>query len=190
MENLSRQKSYLRKRIKDQQHRWVNDPSRTTWDQQIVTNLSSLMPKGQGVGAAFVSLSDEPKIWPEVAQRTKWRWALPKMTGQELEFLSVSGVEDLKPGLFGVREPDEVHCPKVTIQALELFCIPGLAFDSSGARLGRGKGFYDRALGQVRGLKIGVCYNSQFLNEVIPMEDHDVRMDYVVTEKNIHKVKA
>lgn len=190
MENLSELKSLLRKRVKNQQENWVKHPERNSWDRQIRNNILTLIPKATGLGAAFVSLADEPKIWPELANDSVWQWTLPKMTGSDLEFLRADSGSDLKTGNFGVQEPVDYQGATVSLVDVDLVCVPGLAFDQSGARLGRGKGFYDRVLGRCRGLKIGVCYSSQFLSESVPTEAHDVRMNFVVTEKLIHKVKA
>lgn len=62
--------------------------------------------------------------------------------------------------------------------------IPGLGFDSSGFRLGRGKGYYDRYLLGKTSLKIGLTFDSLFLSE-IPCGDHDIQMDVVITESGV-----
>ena len=53
---------------------------------------------------------------------------------------------------------------------------------AAGARMGRGRGYYDKYLSQpgFRGVKAGVCYAHQLVGE-LPVEPHDVFMDYVVT---------
>jgi 5-formyltetrahydrofolate cyclo-ligase len=77
----------------------------------------------------------------------------------------------------------ELHFEEVLPNAI---LIPGLSFDSTGSRLGRGKGYYDRYLQNFEGLKIGICYSFQLV-EKITSEDHDVKMDYIVTENKILK---
>lgn len=64
--------------------------------------------------------------------------------------------------------------------------VPGLAFTKDGARLGRGKGFYDRYLERHDVFKIGVCQERQIF-ETIETEEHDALMDVVITEENIYK---
>lgn len=66
----------------------------------------------------------------------------------------------------------------------EVILIPGLGFTESGVRLGRGKGFYDKYLSHYRGVKIGICFSLQ-LEEMLPSEEHDVNLDYIVTEEKI-----
>lgn len=89
--------------------------------------------------------------------------------------------------MFGIREPDPEQWPAADIQTIDLALIPGLAFDRSGNRLGRGKGFYDRLLGSpgFRALKIGIV-TERFLLPEIPVEAHDIRMDLVLTESSLH----
>ena len=66
--------------------------------------------------------------------------------------------------------------------AVELIVVPGVAFDSEGNRMGRGRGFYDRLLKSTpRAAKVGVAYDFQMLDH-IATEPHDVRMDRVITE--------
>ncbi len=63
--------------------------------------------------------------------------------------------------------------------------VPGLAFDRSGNRLGRGGGHYDRFLarpGMDQALKIGACWSLQLVDEV-PVEDHDIGVDWVCHER-------
>jgi 5-formyltetrahydrofolate cyclo-ligase len=86
---------------------------------------------------------------------------------------------DFVQGPFGTREPAQ-NQPEVLLKQLDLALVPGLGFDARGRRLGRGKGFYDRILAQVAGLKWGVAWDEQIVDEV-PVESHDVILDCVVT---------
>jgi 5-formyltetrahydrofolate cyclo-ligase len=65
---------------------------------------------------------------------------------------------------------------------VELIVVPGVAFDPTGNRMGRGRGFYDRLLKSTpNAMKVGVAYDFQLLDK-IPVEPHDVPMDSVITE--------
>ena len=65
----------------------------------------------------------------------------------------------------------------------DLVIVPGLAFDPTGARLGRGKGYYDRWLGANPAVKtLGVCFSCQIL-EKLPAEPHDAHVDAILTEQ-------
>lgn len=69
------------------------------------------------------------------------------------------------------------------LEEIDLFFVPGLAFDHQCRRLGRGAGFYDRVLSNSKALKIGVSWSVQVSAESLPEEDHDIRMDACVNEK-------
>ncbi|HLK12053.1 MAG TPA: 5-formyltetrahydrofolate cyclo-ligase [Candidatus Binatia bacterium] len=66
-----------------------------------------------------------------------------------------------------------------------VFVVPGVAFDARGARLGRGRGWYDRALVRhPRALRVGLAFELQVV-EAVPEEAWDVRMDAVATEARL-----
>jgi len=67
-----------------------------------------------------------------------------------------------------------------------LILIPGLGFSAQGARLGRGKGFFDKYLENYKGMKIGICFKEQVF-ETIPTERHDQLVDIVVTDGKIFR---
>jgi 5-formyltetrahydrofolate cyclo-ligase len=96
------------------------------------------------------------------------------------EFARVRGRNQLHRGRFGVEEPAE-ECEFVPGHSLDMTFVPGVAFSRAGVRLGRGKGFYDRLLEGNTGQIVGVCSNSQLLDE-IPAEEWDVPMARVITE--------
>ena len=65
------------------------------------------------------------------------------------------------------------------LQAVDLVVVPGVAFDRSGHRLGRGRGFYDRFLPKLRAFKMGLCFSFQYL-DTLPVGPEDVPMDEVI----------
>ena len=66
--------------------------------------------------------------------------------------------------------------------------VPGVAFDRTGNRLGRGGGYYDRFLSGFQGVTAAVAFSFQLLDQ-IPIEKHDIPVDLVVTPQNILKVR-
>ena len=87
--------------------------------------------------------------------------------------------KDLRAGKLAIREPED-HCVAISLKQLDLILVPGVAFDRDGRRLGRGKGFYDRLLSPVTGIKCGVGFDFQ-VREQLPEEPHDVRLDCIMT---------
>ena len=106
---------------------------------------------------------------------------LPVVKGDELELHLYEGEASLKEGAFGIMEPTgPLFAPK-HYDEIELAVIPGMAFDSAGHRLGRGKGYYDRLLPHLKAAKlIGICFSFQFLDEV-PAEAHDISVCKVIS---------
>lgn len=102
---------------------------------------------------------------------------LPVVKGDDLELCSYSTIDDLAIGAYGILEP--VGTPFREYDKIDLVIVPGVAFDSSGCRLGRGKGYYDRLLPKIAAPKIGICFPFQLVDE-IPTEELDVRMDQVI----------
>ncbi len=94
---------------------------------------------------------------------------------------------DIAPGSRGIPEPLSALRRKLFKSDLEVIVCPGVAFDNQGGRLGRGHGYYDTFLYELRGRVpiIGLAYDCQILQERLPFEYHDVVMDHIVTESGI-----
>jgi len=93
--------------------------------------------------------------------------------------------EDLIVGPLGLRQPAVQQARFEESASLDLIIVPGLAFTSTGDRIGMGGGYYDRFLAEVGATKIGLV-NEQLLLDTIPHADHDITMDFVVTEEAVY----
>jgi 5-formyltetrahydrofolate cyclo-ligase len=91
---------------------------------------------------------------------------------------------DLATGKFGILEPRPEAIRPAALDQIGAVLVPGLAFDGTGNRLGRGFGHFDRLLRQTSGVKIALAFDFQVLDEV-PAEAHDVRLDFIVTETRV-----
>ncbi len=85
----------------------------------------------------------------------------------------------LTKGAFSVTEPSKIV--PADMSKTDVVLVPGIAFDLSGNRVGFGKGCYDRLLKDTAAVKVGLCYDYQICPE-IPADEHDVRMDLLITE--------
>jgi len=100
----------------------------------------------------------------------------------------LTDLSELVSGTWGILEPPKSQwyhpARHISPQSLDLIMVPGVAFDRDGGRLGHGAGYYDRLLQQVRKdtYLAGVCFESQLCDHIV-MEDHDVYMNAVLTEK-------
>lgn len=95
--------------------------------------------------------------------------------------------EDLARNKFGYLEPIFDRIIRVEPEEIDLIIAPGVVFDKSFNRIGYGKGYYDRILAKKRKdtKTIAVAYEFQVLDN-IPAEEHDIKMDKIVTEENIY----
>lgn len=106
---------------------------------------------------------------------------LPRVNGVNLELLPYEQTR-LHLGAFHIEEPtgDDLVDPA----SIDMIIVPAVALDHNRNRLGRGKGFYDRLLRDLRATTIGVAYDFQLLNDLLPVEPHDVALDFVITESH------
>ncbi len=91
---------------------------------------------------------------------------------------------DLKLNSFGYYEP--VSIMPVDPEEIDLVIVPGVVFDKQLNRIGFGKGYYDKILIKLKpsAVKIAVAHEFQVF-ELIPTEEHDIKMDMIITEKSI-----
>jgi 5-formyltetrahydrofolate cyclo-ligase len=131
----------------------------------------------------FAPLPRELDIWPllETALSDGKTVGLPRFD-PALKLYRTSRIlhpsRDVHIGNFGIREPGP-DCGELPSQ-LDVILVPGMAFDLHGRRLGRGKGFYDRLLAEVRGTTCAVAFDEQIV-DAVPVEPHDVHLDYILT---------
>lgn len=109
--------------------------------------------------------------------------ALPvAAAGQALTFRSWRPGEQLIAGEFGAREPGR----KAAARRPAVLVVPLVAFDIRGGRLGRGGGFYDRTLAELKAagpvVAAGIAFSAQRV-PAVPLEPHDQRLDWIVTEE-------
>ncbi len=129
----------------------------------------------------YYSLPDELTT---VSTLNRWQDAgrqvyLPRVNGDLLDIMPYVP-DNMAKGAFGINEPMEgvVAAPG----CIDMVIVPGVAFDCECNRLGRGRGFYDRLLSGMRPgvVTVGVGYDFQLIDHV-PVEEHDIKLDYVVT---------
>lgn len=92
---------------------------------------------------------------------------------------------DLTPGQYGILEPASM-CLVANTSHMDLTLVPGLAFDRHGWRLGRGKGYYDRLLDGLDGVRFGIAFDFQWV-ESVPHETLDQKMDWIITPSVVAK---
>jgi len=105
---------------------------------------------------------------------------LPRVVGDSLELRAYSP-SALVSGYKGILEPSD-EAPVVSPSSIDFAVVPGVAFDHSGARLGHGRGFYDRLLPDLSCPVVGVCFDYRLI-DALPTSPWDHPVDLLLTEK-------
>ena len=112
--------------------------------------------------------------------RQKKEIAVPVIEGDDIYLCKYS--PNFVSGAFKIREPEEKI--KVDAKDIDIFAVPALAYDKNGGRVGFGKGYYDKLLSGTKGVKIGLLYEFQLVED-LPKEKHDILMDFLITEEQV-----
>ncbi|MFL6095842.1 MAG: 5-formyltetrahydrofolate cyclo-ligase, partial [Blastococcus sp.] len=134
--------------------------------------------------AAYVPEDDEPghgRI-PAAFTQLGARVLLPVVptNGRELAWAVDTG--RLAPGRLGVLEPVGPRLGATAVGTADVVVVPALAVARNGIRLGRGGGYYDRALRHARpdAVLVALLFDDEFVDE-LPTEPHDRPVTAVVT---------
>ena len=109
----------------------------------------------------------------------------------ELELFWLKSMDDLTVGMYKILEPKPElrRAPdrQVPVARLDLIMVPGVAFTRDGARMGHGKGYYDKLLEHARpdSPLVALAFECQLFPE-IPTQEHDVFMDKIITEEAVY----
>ena len=133
---------------------------------------------------AYISYNQEVRT-ADIIQRALSdgkRVAVPKVIGEQLEFRYIHADSDLEEGSYGILEPKD-GLPAADGQEPKILMLtPGLAFDPSGARIGYGKGLYDRYIAahwKENITMVALCYSFQ-MQDYIETEPFDRKVDRVI----------
>ena len=160
--------------------------------------INSTEYKTADIVYAYMALPDEVNLAPVIlnALQNNKQVAVPKIISQEdsiIKFFYLDKTKNLTEqtaaGTYGISEPDESMPATPDASKNTLILVPGRAFTKDGDRLGRGKGFYDRFLGdglfrcahndEVSNITLaGVCFDFQ-IKKSLPTDDRDIKMNIV-----------
>jgi 5-formyltetrahydrofolate cyclo-ligase len=129
----------------------------------------------------YNSLPDEVDTHALIEElKSQKRIVLPSIQDGEIVLHEYATSDKLAEGDYGILESQ--GCVFTDFDSIDLVIVPGVAFDTQGNRLGRGKGYYDRFLPKVPAHKIGLCFAFQYFENIVH-DIHDVKMDEVVYAK-------
>ena len=148
----------------------------------IIERIRPLIADAKTI-VAYYSLPDEVYTHDfinELKDQGKTVYLPRVVSNEDMVLCLYTGAESLKEGAYGIMEPvgQEISAG----DRIDVVLVPGMAFDGSGNRLGRGKGYYDRFLSHLSTplpKLIGVCFDFQKV-DVVPTEKCDIPVDVVV----------
>jgi len=145
-----------------------------------------VLERGSSCVACYFSLPTEPTTDPLL--RLLWAADIevltPRVRGTALEWVRTDSASKCTSGSFGIREVIGGELRPLT--AVDLVIMPALGVSATGARLGQGGGFYDRALGQLESIPLLIAMLFAQADGVdVPAESHDVAVDAVATEQGV-----
>jgi 5-formyltetrahydrofolate cyclo-ligase len=104
-----------------------------------------------------------------------------------LEWVVFEPAAPLRLSSIGIPEPDGPRLGPEALDDTGLIVVPALAVDHSGNRLGRGAGYYDRALASVAAPLCAVVHANELM-ESVPHDEHDVPVQMAITETGLFRV--
>jgi 5-formyltetrahydrofolate cyclo-ligase len=113
--------------------------------------------------------------------------SVPKVISEngDMIFVNFDGSWRTEINKWGVLEP--IDSTEVSKHDLDMLIVPMLGGDKNGSRIGYGKGFYDRYLADFTGISVGLCPTAFILSD-IPVEIHDKKLDFIITESEIIRI--
>lgn len=166
----------------------INEQERNVESRTLCKQVLHILPKEPINICVFYPLKDEVNIQLLISELIKQNCNifLPCFEDNALMFRKMEDIRTLSPGAFKIPEPPK-NAPKLDPQELSYALIPARAYTKDGKRLGRGNGGYDKWIRLQRAANpqtifIGIALQAQIV-ENIPMEEHDERVDIVVTAR-------
>jgi len=168
---------------------------RIEWSRTICDTLRGLL-EFQEAKVVHFFLSMRSEVMTEGAIRealAAGKTVVVPVIDKKHGHLSLSRIRDYDQELtittHGILEPRPKFYNFIPLKEVDLMVLPGVAFDVQGHRLGYGAGYYDRLLKaeEERPLLIALAFETQIVDE-IPVGDHDIRMDKIITEERVIEV--
>lgn len=176
---MKERKKELRKWIAQRKAAYLSDSTLKSLSKDILETLENHPAfRASNIILLYHSLKDEVYTHTFIEKWSREKHILlPVVQGDELELRSYRSLDDLAIGAYGILEP--IGTPFHDYTKIDLVIVPGVAFDTSGSRLGRGKGYYDKLLPKLAAHKIGICFPFQLVDE-IPTEEFDIQMNEII----------
>jgi 5-formyltetrahydrofolate cyclo-ligase len=104
---------------------------------------------------------------------------VPVIDGEDLKWVSCGPGVVVEPGPLGIRQPVGSRLGPQALATIDVAFVPALCVDGRGNRLGRGLGYFDRALAAVQAPVVAIVFDGEYVDKV-PVEAHDRPVDAVL----------
>ncbi|WP_291313499.1 5-formyltetrahydrofolate cyclo-ligase [Corynebacterium sp. UBA2622] len=169
-------------------------------DAALTRNVLSLLDelgRGRGCGAgaagnvaAYSPLPSEPGgpgLLPALSGACRTVFLPISLPGGVLAWGAHSETGSVA-GALGIAEPGGARFTSRVLRSCDVVLAPALAVDKRGMRLGKGAGYYDRALAVLEGVPVAALVYDDDVLDAVPHDDHDVPVDWVVTPGGVQRV--
>ena len=185
--NLQLEKDRIRREILEKRNNLSSEEVEKK-SNLIIRKLKNYINNAQNI-MIFMDMKNEVRITKLIKFYSEKNFFIPKITDSQNREMKINkyNVDELILHKFGYYESssNDFYDEK----NLDVIIVPAIVFDLRKNRIGFGGGYYDTFLKKVRGnnkktLFVGVCYDFQ-ITDKIPTEEHDVVLDFVVSENRI-----
>lgn len=162
-------------------------------DDAIVSHTLACLRETNAVGtniAAYNPLATEPGPADFATRLTgpaRTVFLPISLSSGELAWSPAAADDAGAAGALGVVEPTGARFTSQVLRSCGLIVAPALAVDRGGMRLGKGKGYYDRALAGLNVPVAAVVYDEDIV-DAVPCDDHDQPVDYIITPSGFFRV--
>lgn len=184
-------KDQIREQMK-QKLKQLSKPDYEHYSLEIAKHLYA-SPEWREARTLALTVSRMPEVDTFQIIRQAWsegkNVAVPKCDPQShtMEFFQLRAFHELETVYFGLLEPKPTVTTKLRHELLDLMIVPGLVYNEFGYRIGFGGGYYDRYLAQFHGVTVALAFTEQIAKE-IPIEDHDIPINMLITPKGVHRI--
>lgn len=188
---MSETKQELRKKLLEARAT-MSDELRDAENAALIANISYyLRSKRPQRVAAYVPNRTEPggRMLLDVLSSEVPAVILPvSLSDRRLDWALYEGPTSLVPGPYGIREPAGTRLGPEALNFCDVVIAPALACTPEGFRLGKGGGYYDRALATgVKATSVTMLYNGE-IRQDIPMEEHDLPVNIIITPAGVRNL--
>lgn len=188
---IIQQKKEIRQQMKQQlQH--LKRPQYEHFSYQIAQYLYR-EKDFQSAAHIGLTLSNIPEVDTYQIIRTCWelgkKVSVPKCIPEtkEMDFRSIERFDQLESVYYHLYEPIVKQSTSTNSSSIDLLLVPGLVYSKDGYRVGFGGGYYDRYLTDFQGNTISLGFSMQLVDR-IPFEDHDRKIQKIITNEGVFRV--